>query len=236
MKNMKFILVLFFAQQIMAQDPQLFENTWYLQNVIVNGNNNVPPSNDEISFVPLNFEETNMLFETSVCNTGSGELVFDNTNTNFSFNNGLSVTLLPCDLQENNDFETIYFNFYLSDITEPFGYEIINEGNNTISLIVSSLNGNTAIYNNALLSIQEISESKLIIYPNPVSTTLNISEDVKILNSEIKIFDTFGKVLNVYIFNENSTEINISNLNSGVYFLQFIELNGSKSVVKFIKN
>lgn len=230
------ILSLFVYISTYAQDPQLFESTWYLQKVTIDGNDSFPPSNEELSSVPLYFNEANMLLETSVCNVGNGEIEFDNTNVDFSFINGLAVTLLPCDIEDNNVFETIYFDFYLNEITEPFSYSIVDEGNGSKILTITNSSGDEAIYSSVLLSIIDFSKKPISIYPNPVSTTLNIPKHIKVLNSKIKIIDTFGKVLNEYIVVENSTEINVANLNTGIYFLQFTELNGSKSVVKFIKN
>ena len=40
MKYFLIITSLIFVQKLFAQDPQLFENTWYLQDVIIDGNDN----------------------------------------------------------------------------------------------------------------------------------------------------------------------------------------------------
>jgi hypothetical protein len=49
-------LILIFAQNVFGQNPQLIENTWYLQNVIIDDNNNLPPPpNDDFEFIQATF-------------------------------------------------------------------------------------------------------------------------------------------------------------------------------------
>ena len=72
-----------------AQDPQLFENTWYLHDLIIGGQSNVPPINNEIPFVPADFIEPD-LFETGMCGSlGSGTILYSGTNE-FNFPNGIT--------------------------------------------------------------------------------------------------------------------------------------------------
>ncbi len=74
MKTILYIIIFNFSMLCFAQDPQLFEQTWYCQNLIFSGEINTPPANAEVPFVPLNFTEIPMEFTTSVCNSGSGLL------------------------------------------------------------------------------------------------------------------------------------------------------------------
>jgi len=102
------VLSLFLYTSTYAQDPQLFENTWYLQKVVIDGETFFPPHNSEVSNVRLEIWEDH--FDTVVCAILFGEISnVDNTSiTAFA----IGATLLDCNLQVNYIFEGIYFGFY----------------------------------------------------------------------------------------------------------------------------
>jgi hypothetical protein len=56
-------------------------------------------------------------------------------------------------------------------------------------------------------------------YPNPVQTILHInSSDNKPLN-EIKMYDMFGRIVFENHSYKNSTQLDVSNIESGIYIL-----------------
>ncbi len=174
-----------------AQDPQLFENTWYLQNVIINGYNNYPPSNDEVEFVSVTFAEPDNL-NTYVCNTFDSELLFSNPNEFFIIS--YSISLIFCNLQVNTDFEGIYFDIFFNEktqdpYTEPFIYDIVINGPQK-TLTIINVNGDSAIYSNELLSIQELDNLSFEIYPNPVTNKLFISSIFDLTDIKIWVMTT----------------------------------------------
>ena len=120
MKNIKILLFTLFAYfSSNAQDPQLFENTWYLQNLIIDGQDNVPPSNEEVPFVDLIFSIVNssIFLETNVCNNGNGIVNFNNSNSSFLFTEGFSTIIGECNDQNNSSFENLVF---IIVFTKPF--------------------------------------------------------------------------------------------------------------------
>ena len=75
------------------------------------------------------------------------------------------------------------------------------------------------------------SAKKIGVYPNPVKEILNFTNADKI--SSVKIYDSTGKqVMN----QKTSASLNVSQLMKGVYFIEFENLDGSKSYEKLIKN
>ncbi len=85
---------------------------------------------------------------------------------------------------------------------------------------------------NTALSLEELSANDVEIsaYPNPVSgneVTVAYELSKSVDNAELVVFDLVGKELNTYALNtnENKLNINVSNLNSGVYFYA-IKVNG----------
>ena len=81
MKHYYLLLVLLISHVTLAQDAALFANNWYLTNLIIDGKDNFPPSNEEVKNIPLDFIQENNSLQTNVCNEGWSE------NINFSSEN-----------------------------------------------------------------------------------------------------------------------------------------------------
>ena len=93
---------------------------------------------------------------------------------------------------------------------------------------------------NGLVNINRIDENKatnFLIYPNPCSDKLQIYlGSNKSGQYQIRITDISGKEILIKDWDaDNSSEIDISNLEKGIYFLQISD-GINKSVQKFIKN
>ncbi len=76
-------------------------------------------------------------------------------------------------------------------------------------------------------------KSNLKIYPNPANNELNIDNAE---NLKLKIYNVLG----ILILSEDSNEavsrkININNLNSGIYLLEFTNQENNKLVTRFVK-
>lgn len=78
----------------------------------------------------------------------------------------------------------------------------------------------------------EVKEIDFKIYPNPANDILNVDiQDKNSNNFNYIIFDSFGRV---HINNSSDGYgINISNLNSGIYFIKIINSNGITTTKKF---
>ena len=72
------------------------------------------------------------------------------------------------------------------------------------------------------------SESSIFIFPNPVKTSLTVTGAAK--DAKINLLDLTGTLLQSIPAQENSTQIDVSTLQQGIYLLQM----GEKTV-KFIK-
>ena len=76
-------------------------------------------------------------------------------------------------------------------------------------------------------------DNSLNIYPNPTNSTLNIEAE-KI--SSVQIYDISGKLLNNRVYsNENMVSVNISSLETGIYYISVETANG-KITKKIMKN
>jgi len=96
-----------------------------------------------------------------------------------------------------------------------------------------SINDTITIIEGATLNIVDETLSDVSIYPNPVDDVLTITTSLDLSEKIATVFDINGKrVLNQKL---NSNSINVSTLNSGVYFLR-LESEGKTFERKFIKN
>ncbi len=74
------------------------------------------------------------------------------------------------------------------------------------------------------------------IHPNPAKNELFLISKNTTGNLKVKIFNIEGKLLSAQNLEfENQTSINVSNLKSGIYFLNIEDENGNKTIKKFIK-
>ena len=83
-----------------------------------------------------------------------------------------------------------------------------------------------------VLSTPENDVSKFVLYPNPASDKIylkGISSEVE----SVQIYSVQGKLLQS--LKNISTEIDVSQLKSGIYFMQLLSSEGNTSALKFIK-
>lgn len=72
------------------------------------------------------------------------------------------------------------------------------------------------------------------VYPNPATTVVNLSSKNNTTINQVQITDLNGRVIKSIAVNEVSTQINIADLNAGVYFLKATSNNGV-GVTKIVK-
>jgi len=74
-------------------------------------------------------------------------------------------------------------------------------------------------------------KAELVIYPNPVATTLFVTADVAI--DRLSVYNLMGQLIKQNIASEPA-QINVQELPSGVYFLE-VESGGNTTTLRFIK-
>jgi hypothetical protein len=74
--------------------------------------------------------------------------------------------------------------------------------------------------------------SSTFIYPNPSTDKITLNTTVAV---DIRIYNYTGQVVKSII--NNSGQVDVSNLNNGIYFLQVsIKNSSTSSIYKFVKN
>lgn len=230
----KFLLgiALFFSSVVMAQEPELIATEWFLEKVVVSGQENFPPVNEELPNVPLFFEDfgTGLMFVSNVCDQLSGDPVFDG-NDSFQLID-LVQTLGGCIDNENLTFQLTYFQFYFANsaMSDPYFYEISDDGNGGKSMTVTNVNGDIAYYQNSVLATEDSNYIAFILFPNPTEKTFSIDTASPIDNISI-----YGIAGNLLFSGENPVKtVDISTLQAGIYFVEVLSGN-NRSVQKLIK-
>lgn len=95
--------------------------------------------------------------------------------------------------------------------------------------------GGISKYTGTVLPIQSFEAIGFSVYPNPVNDNFTIQNGNNIAISGLTISDINGRTVKTLNVNAIENQINISDLNSGVYFLNIASENGS-ATKKIIKN
>ncbi|MAM30589.1 MAG: hypothetical protein CMC13_16355 [Flavobacteriaceae bacterium] len=225
-------MVLLFSSALMAQDPDLIETNWFLDRVVISGEEHFPLVNEEVPNVPLFFEDNGngLLFWSFVCDALGGEPIFFGTDS-FAIEE-LVQTLGGCFNNDNLPFQLTYFEFYFANasMTDPYLYDITDDGNSGKSMTITNVNGDTAYYNNALLSVEETNFDSISLYPNPATDRVTIQAEISV--DQVHLYNVLGNRL---LSQKNQTNtIDISSLSAGVYFVEVVS-SQQRSIQKLIK-
>jgi uncharacterized protein (TIGR02145 family) len=87
---------------------------------------------------------------------------------------------------------------------------------------------------NSPLNIENLFKSSFYIFPNPTEKTININLSTQDIPSEYIICEISGKKIIRGLTNSENTTINVSELQSGIYFITISNESKSKTL-KFIK-
>jgi GH18 family chitinase len=82
----------------------------------------------------------------------------------------------------------------------------------------------------ALIRWKKVGVSKSYVSPNPATTFINVISEKEI--ATMKVLNVYGKL----ILNTTRTQIDISNLRSGLNFIHIQYLDGSEETIKFMKS
>jgi hypothetical protein len=81
--------------------------------------------------------------------------------------------------------------------------------------------------------IEDVTDNKFSIYPNPTKNTINIvsNDNINVIN----ILDNKGSLILSQSFNENNVSINVSDFSKGIYTVNIISSENSVSQKVIIK-
>ena len=233
MKNNFLFYLIIFCNLGFAQNPELFDNNWYLEKFVID-NVDIPQTNQSDFYHFINFQDTNEDIQLSsyYCQIHLYFVCSTITDTNFAYNEIIS----PQVYCEEFNVEDIYMrninnDFYITD-NNTFNY-VVNDIAGVNQLIITNSLNNQAIYYNVNLSTEGVIANKsLEIYPNPVEDVININ--IKIDIDNINLYGIDGKWIQSFE-NNSENKIDVSGLKAGIYFIE-IRTADKLQRQKFIKN
>ncbi len=110
---------------------------------------------------------------------------------------------------------------------------IASDTNVTVSIF--STNNNYKVFCSATGLNEAESEINFSVNPNPANQFVTISlQSAELINTEIKIVDAVGKLIQQLRIENSTVEIDVSKFDNGIYFIQYY-LNSEKTVTKLQK-
>jgi hypothetical protein len=85
------------------------------------------------------------------------------------------------------------------------------------------------------LGVNETSNPSVVLYPNPVNESLRINLGGATKNATYQVVNQLGAVVSTGNFNQQISNLDVFDLNSGVYTLR-IQNEGNISTLRFVKN
>ncbi len=130
---------------------------------------------------------------------------------------------------DNKGFCTIVGAYY--DTITLSSNSLVSNG--YLDLVVAKIGKNfSGVY---IDESKTINPNQLITYPNPVQVILNVEIEIKNVHTELFIIDTYGRKVERVKLTANHNQIDMSDLSSGIYFVQVFENGRLKVTEKILK-
>ena len=176
------------------------------------------------------FDSLNSNCKTRINIINGGHCYFANDNVLCSFGESScnpNLNILRSEQQSvTNDFLKIWLNFSLK--SDQNSFTIFNDSLQSSNRITYSQ------YCNGTGIVSQNKVDEINIYPNPVTEILNINVPLEFTDGELVLLNMFGQELQKKIISNKLTEINLSNFESGSYFI-FIKKQAVVKKYKIIK-
>ncbi|WP_299365902.1 T9SS type A sorting domain-containing protein [Winogradskyella sp.] len=246
MKNRILVILISISFNCFSQNPVLFENYWILEDLILDNVSHLPPNNDEVTNVILEFDSyehngTEYIdLSGYVCINAIGGLIdFNDIDNTFSFYDGPNQTLGPtCSVGENPIYEEMYFNFFHENYQNgnTFNYTITINNDDSKTLVITSYNGDQAIYGSQVLSVDDKETHGISLYYNSRTESIELDCKNQLKSISVMMYNSLGKkVLDFNGNNVKNTSIKLNDLSNDVYFVTLQYDNGQLIRKKIIK-
>ena len=111
-----------------------------------------------------------------------------------------------------------------------------NSGDYAVIITIGSCSDTSACQNVLIANVNENSfKTKVLLSPNPTTGNVNVNFGKSLNNGTITVLDIMGKnVFEIRNINNESIQLDINDLSSGLYFVQ-VQNNGQQKTIKLIK-
>ena len=168
-----------------------------------------------VSHQNILFDSLNSNCKTQINIISGGHCYFANENVLCSFGESScnpNLNILRSEQQSvTNDFLKIWLNFSLK--SDQNSFTIFNDSLQYSNRITYSQ------YCNGTGIVSQNKVDEINIYPNPVTEILNLDIPLEFINGKLVLLNMFGQELHKEIITNKLTKINLSNFESGNYFI-----------------
>tara|TARA_R100001369_G_scaffold92136_1_gene135652 strand:+ start:3118 stop:3894 length:777 start_codon:yes stop_codon:yes gene_type:complete len=230
------------SSTLYAQDPELFEHTWYLEKVNVEGEEYILTDYYTAETSITEFDEQNSSMHSSLCEFMCfwATCSFDTEENIMNLSEYDTCVLTgecTAESQELYFYRDLYFSIFYTPqtgvINNPFTYTI-EPVDNYQQLTIINGEGDWAVYNSVFLSTTDFNDTNFSMYPNPVKETLNINNPSN-QTATATIYDVSGKKLQSHTLKNSLSTIEVKTLRAGLYFIIFENEAGKRVRKRFIK-
>lgn len=232
-KFLLFSVFLLLSTHSKAQDSDLFDQTWYLHEVIDTESENFyvlgyqPYGGDpEIAQITPNFIlDENLNFSgIGICNFFDGVLEYDETSNSYRTISA-NVGTTSCGVFEDIDEPRVIGPLGFVD-SDPTFSTIINpiitndeDGYQTFSFETQTFVRYT--YRNvSVLSVDDFKKDTFTIYPNPTSDAIWFSSPASSKITSVEVYSVLGSKVMEVSHPDSLRTMTLSSLNNGVYFIK----------------
>jgi len=224
----------------LAQDSQLFEHTWLLQELSIEDSSITAPNpsldNELVFIINSNGNDVIEIFHSS-CDGAYG-IDIDSYDGEEGFT-AISISAPfgeECNSPDLEEFLQAHGRLFYGDpVTgttfNPFTYEITSSGDE-ITLVITNGNGDVATYGNFALSLKDnqLSQSHLLYHPeNEYISFTGLQEEALLSLYNLNRQKQLEASIN------NSQTIDLSSLSKGVYFAVVVNQDNQRVTRKFVK-
>jgi hypothetical protein len=157
---------------------------------------------------------------TNLTNTGTGStdsyIVKYDTNGNVIWAKSIGYTSFIQEITSNQN-DNIYITGGFSSTINFDTYTLMGSSDQSYDMFVSKLG------NSSILGVDEVVNSFMTIYPNPLTNFLIIKTNKKLIGKKYTIKDANGKLVLSDIINSEETLISMEEFAAGVYFISVEE-------------
>ena len=231
MKKIVITFCLFSSLITQAQIEPLLDHEWQLEKIVIDNEETLaePDYNSPVgAWVKIDFHIPFFVFAGYIAG-----LNYDDENSSFTIY-GMATNFGDYhDAASSALFEVPFISVgdLFEDWNNPFSYSFRNESE-ILYLDITNVNGDVATFFTTTLSNTAFERIELSIYPNPTSNLLHIEANQTDI-SRIEIFDIQGKQV-MQVSATNLSEIDVSQLTNGMYFLK-VRTSEGELTKKFVK-
>ncbi len=131
------------------------------------------------------------------------------------------------------EYHNIFYGNGPTGAEDYFGYTMATSGNKAVFGAAAEGTGKAYYASEAALKTDSFSKNTIEVYPNPVQDILKITNDIGDLSS-VQVYSITGKLL--LSVESNIKEIDMTNFDTGMYFIKITTTVGTKQSFKVIKN